>query len=288
VERRQEQNWFTSEIYNEAGIPYLKISLLDFGMYFLLTYNDGAEFLIEHSGANIYVTSRKNQSLEDVVTYLVGPLLGFVLRLRTVTCLHASAIVINNKVIAFTGDSGTGKSTTAAAFARLGYKVLSDNMIPIVERGFNFLAQPAYPHLRLRGGAVHALFGSSDALPLIESAQPDWDKRFLDLNDVSYKFQRNPLPIAVIYQLDNRSENNRAPYIEELPSAQQKICLEVNTYKNYMLDSRMKELEYALLGRMLKQIQVRNLVSHTDPAHLYKLCEAVLQDYDELLVPFRK
>ncbi len=278
-ERRAEQEWFTSENTNAAGIPYLRMVLLDNGTYYRLNYNDGAEFVVDRTGTHIFVTRRENQTLEDIVTYLLGPLLGFVLRLRHVTCLHASAVVVNNKVIAFVGDSGTGKSTTAAAFSRRGYPVLSDNLVPVVERGLNYQAQPAYTHLRLRSGAVQALYGQPDALPMIESAQPDWDKRFLELNTPENPFQRFPLPIAAIYQLAERSGDPRAPYIEPVPAAQWLPVMEANTYKNYMLNDEMRRQESALLSRLVTQVPVRTLVSHQDPDRLLQLCDVVLADY---------
>ena len=42
--------------------------------------------------------------------------MGFVMLLRGIVCLHASAIAIDDEAIALLGPAGSGKSTTAAAF----------------------------------------------------------------------------------------------------------------------------------------------------------------------------
>ena len=57
---------------------------------------------------------------------------------------HASAIDIDGTAVAFLGGSGTGKSTTAAAFVDAGYDVLADDVVvvsdpstPMVPRSFS-------------------------------------------------------------------------------------------------------------------------------------------------------
>src|SRR5262249_22183040 len=154
-------------------------------------------------------------TLEDTATYLLGPVLGFILRLRGVTCLHASAVAICDQAIAILGPAGAGKSTTAASFARAGYKVLTDDIVALDERGDAFLVQPAYPRVRLWSESVNALFGTEDALPLLT---PTWDKRYLDLQANISCFQEHPLPLAAIYLLDKRSSDPAAPFIEAVPA----------------------------------------------------------------------
>ena len=102
------------------------------------------------------------------------------------SCLHASAVAIEGRAVAIVGPSGAGKSSTAAAFARLGYPVLSDDIVALTGDGQRFHVQPAYPRVRLWPSAVTSLFGSRDALPRIV---PDWEKRYLPLID-GYPFLR--------------------------------------------------------------------------------------------------
>ena len=113
----------------------------------------------------------------DTATYLLGPVLGFVLRLRGIACLHASAISIDGRTVLLLGPAGSGKSTTAAAFACKGCRVLSEDVCALHCTPDGIFVQPGYPRLRLPN-SVGMLFGAQDALPLLT---PNWNKRFLDL-----------------------------------------------------------------------------------------------------------
>jgi len=117
--------------------------------YFKLHYSDGTEFIIDRKGTEVWCVWPDTLTLEDAVVYLLGPVLGFVLRLRGITCLHASAISVGDRAVVLLGPAGAGKSTTAAAFAKLGYPVLSDDVLALSDQNTTFLAQPAYPHLHL-------------------------------------------------------------------------------------------------------------------------------------------
>src|SRR5271156_6758875 len=80
---------------------------------------------------------------------------------------------------------GAGKSTTAAAFARRGFAILSDDVSALWDCRPPFLLQPAYPQLRLWPSSVRLLFGADDALPPLT---PNWDKRGLDLSTPVHRF----------------------------------------------------------------------------------------------------
>lgn len=145
----------------------LRVGVLADGAYFDFFYNDGPRFLVEREGREIWADWPENYSLEDAATYLLGPVLGFVLRLRGITCLHASAVAVGDQAIALVGTPGAGKSTTAAAFACLGYGVLSDDVVALADEGDRFIVQPGYPRVNLWPNSVCALFDSADSLPRI-------------------------------------------------------------------------------------------------------------------------
>ena len=86
------------------------------GRYFRFRYGDGTEFVIDRPGSRVWATWPEPWTVEDAATYLLGPILGFVLRLRGVVCLHASAVAVGDRAVVLLGPSGAGKSTTAAAF----------------------------------------------------------------------------------------------------------------------------------------------------------------------------
>ncbi|MGH9801062.1 MAG: serine/threonine protein kinase [Blastocatellia bacterium] len=270
---------YTTPYENDFGEPVMQAWDLASGEYVRLLYADSTEFIVDRYGTQIWVTWPQSQTLEDMATYLLGPVLGLVLRLRGLTCLHASAVVLGEQAIALVGASGAGKSTTAAAFAQTGYQVLADDIVALDEQAGGFLVRPAYPRVRLWPSSVEALYGSEDALPLLT---PTWDKRYLDLMESSSGFQTQPVPLAAIYFLDERSSDSNAPYIQPLPDNQKLVTLVANTYANYLLDKQMRATEFGSLGRLCQRVPLRKVTPHADPKLLPELCRAIVEDFQTI------
>jgi hypothetical protein len=275
-------NWYASAQRESAGAltaPLFQVWQIEGGTYFYCLYQDGTTFVVDRLGTQIWATWPEDLTVEDTATYLLGPILGFVLRLRGTVCLHASAIAIGDRVVVLVGAAGAGKSTTAAAFAQQGYAVLSDDVVPIVDRDDNFLIQSAYPRIRLWESSVAALYGSADALPRLVPTHPTWDKRYLALDRAGYKFQAAPLPLAAIYYLDDRCDDPACPQIAPMTTQDRLITLVTNTYTNYLLDKPHRAHEFELLSRVVKCIPIRQLTPHADIQRLPDLIETIVSDF---------
>src|SRR5215831_3908003 len=234
----------------------LRAGLFPGGGYFGFFYRDGVRFAVDGRGRELWADWPENYSLEDACTYLVGPVMGFVLRLRGTVCLHASAVALGDRAIALVGLPGAGKSTTAAAFAFAGFPVLSDDIVALSDSGAQFFVQPGYPRVNLWPDSVQRLFGSENALPRIT---PTWEKRYLPLGQNGHHFSSSPLPLGAIYILDSRESSLTAPIIEEFPGKEAFMALVANTYVNYLLDQEMRRMEFDLLGRVVSEIPVRRV-----------------------------
>jgi hypothetical protein len=265
----------------ERSEPALRVSRLSGAGDYRFDYSDGTVIVVSAQGNRIWATWPDSATVEDTATYLLGPILGFVLRLRGVTCLHASAVAIGNRAIALVGPAGAGKSSIAAAFARLGYPVLTDDVAALQDLGDYLRIQPAYPRVRLWSESVASLFGSSDALPRIV---PNWDKRYLDLNGPGYRFQHEALPLAAIYVLGERSADPAMPRIEPVGSKTGLMALVSNTYSSYLMDKSKREEEFELLGRLVRNAPLRRVTPSTDFARIRELCEVIVDDFRQLAV----
>jgi hypothetical protein len=249
------------------------------GRFFRLRYADGTEFLVSRSGARIWGTWPDPLTLDDTATYLLGPILAFVLRLRGAVCLHASAVALGGRAVALVGQTGAGKSTTAAAFARRGAPVMSDDVVALDDRGASLWAQPGGPRLRLWSDSAQILFGAWDALPRLT---PNWEKLYLDLGGGDFAFQDRPLPLGAVYVLRGRNRDTGAPLVGPLSRQEGLMDLVRNTYVNYLLDRAMRAREFELLGKLVRCVPVRRVVPHKDPARLPALCQAILEDFHGL------
>lgn len=266
---------YAADYKDECGNPVLRVFRED--MYYRFSYADRTEFLIDHEGTQIWAKWPEPLTLEDATTYLLGPIMGFVMLLRGIVCLHASAIAVGDETIALVGPAGSGKSTTAAAFSDRGYSILAEDVVTLDDRVDHFLVRPAYPCIRLWPASVKALYGSETQLPRLT---PNWDKRYLDLSE---RFQHQPLPLAAIYMLSERRDDTAAPFVEPLDKSEGLMSLIANTYATKLMDKQMRAREFELLTRVLNNVPVRRVTPHSDIAHIPELCTQILSDFKSVL-----
>ena len=252
-------------------------TLTSFGsdLFFELAYSDGARFFIDSAGERLSAAGSPPLSLDDLATYLRGTIMGFVLRRRGVTSLHACAVSIGGKSVVLCGPSESGKSTTAAALALQGVPVLCDDITALSESGGKFYVEPGYPRICLWPDVAESLLGAPDALPRLTQT---WEKCFLPLDGIRAKFEEKRQPLKVVYLLESRVSEARAPWIEDLGSREALLTLVQNTYMNWLLDRERRASEFDVLTRLVTSVRVRKIVPHADPNRINALCELICND----------
>jgi len=275
ADRHEAAEWPVSAPYYAAapeddGPPSVAVHR-DAVRGFWFRYADGTEFVLDRGATRVHGWWVAPSTLEDAVTYLLGPLLGFALRLRGVLAFHASAVLIDGRAVTLLGPSGSGKSTTAAAFAAEGFAVLSDDVVAVRVVNGVPMAYPSYRLLRLWDESERILFGTVGQLPKLT---PTWAKRALPLG-LEHPFHELPAPLGDLFLLAPRVADPRAPYVEDLPRSEAFMDLLVNTYANYLLDDDMRREEMRALAVARTGRRVRRLVPHTDPARLQALVACV-------------
>ena len=270
-----------SSAKDEAEIePTLRVGVLAGGEYFGMFYKDGAKFAVQREGMEIWADWPAGYAIEDACTYLIGPVMGFVLRLRGTICLHASCVAIGGQAIAIVGAPGAGKSTTAAAFAHLGFGVLSDDVVALVDRTDQFLVLPGYPRVNLWPDSVRTLFGSEDTLPRIT---PTWGKHYFQLTGQVGRFVPAPQSLGGIYVLCRREPGLAAPTVEDIAAPEALTTLVVNTYVNYLLDREMRGIEFDVLSRVVANVPVRRLRPTANPYDVFAMSKLIASDAEKVM-----
>ena len=269
-----EKVMYVSSDTNEKGEPALRIWKAKHGTFVRMAYDDGTQFWLDRPRENIWATWPDHLSFESTIAYLTGPVLGVLLRLRGVICLHASAVAIEDQGVAFVGSAGAGKSTTAAAFSKLGCAVLSDDIVALEERDDAFCVVAGHPQVCLWPESVKMLYGNAEALPRFN---PEWEKRRLTLGNEGMRFESRALPLQVIYLLGDRRPD-LAPSVEVMRSQAALLDLVANTYANKILDREMREREFHVLGRLASAVPMRRVFPHTDPNRIRGLCQVIEAD----------
>lgn len=275
---RPESIIYASNYTGPSGTPVLRILWNDEQGIFHLVYFDGMQFWMDRRGTKLWASWPSHSSVEEAATYILGPVLGLLLRFRGVTCLHASAVAIGKSVTAFVGAEGAGKSTTAAAFARAGYAAVSDDVVALVEREGDFFVSPTYPHLCLWPESVEMLYGRADALPPFV---PNWEKRRLSSENGVARFEDGALPLRAIYLLDE-IRDGPGPHAEAVTGQTGFLALVANSFATNMLDSEMRSNEFRTLSRLLTKVPLRRLFTSKGQLPPADLCQVVLQDLASL------
>jgi len=256
-----------------SGDAGLKIYKLTDASY-ILRYAEGVEFHIAADSTRIAARFASHSSLVDMTSFLTGPVLGFVLRMRGVIALHACAIDVGDKAIVLVGDAFAGKSTTAVMFARLGCGVMSEDVAPLCLEGRAVAVRPGCTEVALRPSAVKYLYGSADALPKFSD---NWEKRRLDLAATG-AFSHRTLPIAAVYVLTNHGTAPDAPCVRPLSSGAAMVELLANIYANRLFHRELRLRELDTVHRVVETIPVKEAVTGGWSSPVERFCEVVLDD----------
>lgn len=240
-------------------------------------YPDGISFRLSARGDAVSVWWPDRLTIDDAAVYLLGPVLGILLRLRGEVCLHGSAVEADGAAVGFVGPAGAGKSSTAAALAQRGRRVLSDDMIVLRRDAGRFFVQPGYPSVRLWPATVTALFGSPDAIPPIVRG---WEKRHLDLA-AKGAYADEPAPLAAVYLLGEGRPLSRTK-IEPLSRSRALLDLAANSFAGYLPDDpAMSADRFEALNSLTAIVPVRRLIHGADWGTISDLSDSLREDLED-------
>jgi hypothetical protein len=238
------------------------------------------DFLLEPNKKKLWIIYDTGETETDLDSYFVGPALGCMLRLREIGCLHASVVEIDNQAVVILGKKRGGKSTTAAGFSRLGYKILADDLAPITSNGGNFIVHPGYPKIRIRPRSAAAFYTDKqiNSLPIVYSHR---DSRYISL-ETEGGFSAKPLPLGAIYLLGENNKENANPFIEPISPTEKLIRLNENTFGNYVVTQDLRKKEFQFLSELANKIPFRRLMFGHDLKTLPLQCQAIIEDFQRL------
>lgn len=151
-----------------------------------------AAYLVRH-GREVIVTPHMDDDAPDIGLFLLGSVFGALCHQRGLLPLHASCVAFGGRAVAFTGNSGVGKSTLAAMLTRQGFPLLADD-VTVVD---GTLALPAFPRQKLWADTLAHL-------AVAPGRRIRRDERMEKYEHQAAAFQAEPLPLAAICHLAPR------------------------------------------------------------------------------------
>ncbi|NOZ06934.1 MAG: hypothetical protein GXP41_11400 [Chloroflexi bacterium] len=218
-----------------------------------------------------------------VEIHLLGPVLSFWLERQGLPALHAAAVVVDDRAIAFLSANKGGKSSLAAAFMQAGFPLLSDDIVPVERAGGAFVGRPGYPQMRLWPEEAQHFLGCYEDLDLVH---PMLSKRRVPVGGDGFgDFCDHSQPLACLYLPERRDPANSGAQIEIVPVSPRDAVFELirHSFAVRMAEAvglAAQRLDF--FAQMAGQVPVRRLVYPSGFEHLPRVRDAVLADLQEL------
>ncbi len=137
-------------------------------------------------------------------------LTGICLNLQGQIAVHANAVVLNGRAVAFIGYSGAGKSTLSAFCTSHGAGLVTDDVLVIDEQGH---VLPGNPRIKLYPE-------TGELLGLDASQATDYKIFYHPETHLGGTYQQEPLPLGGLYLLANPELDTESIRLEAIPPAQ--------------------------------------------------------------------
>ena len=141
-----------------------------------------------------------------------------------------------------------GKSTLAAYLLRNGWKVLSDDAMPVEVFGSRILVRPGAPHLKLTRRSAEHLCGESYS----KAFDPNFEKWV-----VMFPEARGPSDLEGFILLSRVS--NGPVRLERLKGARAALILQASFYNQTMRSPRVLERQFRLAVQLARLVPIWRL-----------------------------
>jgi len=176
---------------------------------------------------------RKTENPQTLLSFFYGTGLSSILQLYGRFAIHASGVVVNDRLNLFCGESGVGKSTLAASLKAKGYPFFTDDKCVLFKNRMNekWMAHPSLRILRLWEESSKAL--NTD--PFLENPKP------VHLREKKYQYQvkkrdqiKTNVPLETLYIL-TVDESISKPEVHILSGVEKMKQLQRQIFRRYTI-----------------------------------------------------
>ena len=209
------------------------------------------------------VVDPQGGSEDDIVAFLIGPVLAALLQMRGLFTLHAATVEIGGRAVLLLGSSGAGKSVLAAALVHRGHPLLADDVSGLATATGGVLALPAFPRLRLWHDALRV---ADRRVQVRRDLEQYWKP--------AATFAASPQRVGAVFVLN--SHNRATLELERLPPNRAFRAVVQHTYRRRLLDALGQRRQHYGIGMALAQnVPFVRVVRPEQPFRLAELADRI-------------
>ena len=236
------------------------------------------EFLVTPDARRIYAQALTDVDDDAMLAYLLVDALSFSMVRLGCEPLHATAVLTDDGVVGFLGNSGDGKSTLAALLVRQGCALVTDDMLVLVRDGGTWLAHPGPPRLKLYRDMADRILGRAQGRAAMN---PETTKLIVPLDGGDCT--AGPRTLQALYVLSGNDGEAPGPVnIRRLsPSAAFPRVL-AHTAAHYPSEVSRLQRQFEFATTLVREIPVKILSYRREESEMAGLTDAVLADVASL------
>jgi len=204
-------------------------TLIDTGVGYTLSFNEDCEFWISYDLRLVDVYLFPGVQPDIAGLLFVGGVIACILSLTGESVLHASAVEMGGRTLAFVGGLGMGKSTLAAIFCAMGAQFITDDLLRLKPNGKTFYCFPGTNGIRLRSRKG----GTALAEKFSKNTQGETPDGRIELN----LYKNNSMPPLDAIVIPRPAPDCKALRLGRLPAAKAALYL-MNNLKMQGLQQR--------------------------------------------------
>jgi hypothetical protein len=233
---------------------------------------EAVDFFLRDAGL-VFCFPRQDAPPDLLAALFLGAVCALILELRGAICLHAGAVEMKGGAVGFLGRSGIGKSSLTASLIHQGHRLVSDDILPVMDEAGRLLAVPSFPQVKLRREAAEMLFdGGTDASPALQ-------KHLVSVDQGWGAFAPHPLPLRALYVLHRHEHAQAAIAIEPLAAGQRLTALLGHSFCARVAGPLgLAPRRFEALGEIARRIPVRRLIVPNNVRRLPDIGELLRRD----------
>jgi hypothetical protein len=222
----------------------------------ILRFSGAGDFLLGEDHIEAYLPEPRYDLAE---LRFLGPVLSYWFERRGLPTLHASAVAVDGRAVAFISRHGGGKTGLAAAMVRAGFPLLTDDLLVLEEKENHWEARLAYPEMRMWPDEAAHFVGPPEDLPLV---QADSEKRRVAVGGGGFgSFHDASTPLACIYLASRRPETDGGIKIQPVSRSEALIELVRHSFSPRLVEAAgLQPARLDRLARLVRAVPVRRLV----------------------------